>query len=117
MPIHIVDSATYRTPNYYEFTETAHLDRYIIRARVRRDFYQQQSFARAHVLADDMTWTHLIDEDPHDWHPGTAPPRDTKLRPEYELAAPAYRLLQRAEQILLPCGPTCQIPDTTNEMC
>lgn len=71
-----------------------------VRAMVRRDTYQRQSVAAAHVLADDMTWTHLATAWPDTWFNDTPPPSEDHVDPVLTLGPVAMNLLDRAAAIL-----------------
>lgn len=71
-----------------------------VRARVRRDFYQQQSAATVEVLADDMTWTHLATEPTATWFHDTASPGTIPVDVRAELGDITDLLIGRATAIL-----------------
>jgi hypothetical protein len=80
----------------YELARVHRVGRHTVRIRVRRDFYQAQSFAVAEVLNAALTWTPLAGEPPATWHPWT-PARSAAIAP---LAPIADTLLDRARAIL-----------------
>lgn len=53
----------------------------IIRLRIHRDPYQEQSYAVAEVLADDRTWSTVATLHPAGWHPAT------RTEPDYLIVA------------------------------
>lgn len=63
-------------------------------------FYEEQSYAAVHVLADDMTWTPLATSSPHNWFDDTPSPRDLRVNASTALRPTAQRLLDRAATIL-----------------
>ncbi|MEU6022605.1 hypothetical protein [Micromonospora sp. NPDC047134] len=69
---------------------------HLLRVRIHRDSYPQQSYARVEVLTPAMTWTDLADEPAAAWHSGT-PSRSTTATPLENIAE---RLFQRAAAIL-----------------
>lgn len=73
----------------------------IVRVRVVRDSYSQQSCAVAEVLADNLTWTHLADDAASNWWHNTPPP-SLAVHAETELGDIADRLVRRAAEILAP---------------
>lgn len=79
-----------------------------VRVRIRRDSWQQQSYALAEVLNTNLAWTELVSEPAESWHPGSPylashfgadhPARNGK--PEALLNEIADRLLTRAAAVL-----------------
>ncbi|MGW5646231.1 hypothetical protein ACWEV3_40200 [Saccharopolyspora sp. NPDC003752] len=100
--IRTLDDSPHIWKQSYEYVEIAKInDRYIVRATVRRDFYEQQSYAKAEVLATDaMTWTHLVNEPTDTWFAATASPHAKDLDPVAELARITDGLTMRAATIL-----------------
>ncbi len=80
----------------YELTRVHHADGHILRVRVRRDAYAQQSHAVAEVLTDAKTWTVLATSPQAAWYPGT-PYTSRTAQP---LVPIADGLLTRARAIL-----------------
>ncbi len=90
----------------YELTRVHHADGHILRVRVRRDAYPQQSSAVVEVLTSAKTWTVLTATPPAAWHAGT--PYDAATgAPLHPIAE---RLLVRARAILA-LHPASAIPE------
>lgn len=97
----VLDEAEGHYRQSYDYTRVVKIAERRVRVQVNRDFYAQQSYATAHVLADDMTWTVLATAAPSTWLNDTPPPgRDVHVDPAVTLGPIATRLLDRAAAIL-----------------
>lgn len=95
------DEAAEVTLNRYRYIRVVETGGRIVRARIERDFYHDQSLAVAEVLNDQMTWTCLVKDAPGNWWHATQTPR-----PHVDAAAVlgplADRILHRAAEVLAP---------------
>lgn len=100
----LVDSHFGADPHAYTLTRVYHLTHptgqvHPLRIEVHRDFYPQQSHARAQVLATGLTWT--TTSTPDQWHPHTPTPTTPTVAPTQPNTV-ADQLLARAQRILNP---------------
>lgn len=86
----------------YRLTEIHHLGGHIVRIDIRRDVYQQQSWAQAEVLSQAKTWTLLAIEPASTWHDQAPSPHQTGAADQGHRYCQrlAGQLLDRARQIL-----------------
>ena len=93
------DEAAGATAHRYHHTRVVEIAGRIVRARVERDFYLDQSLAVAEVLNDHTTWTSLAADAPNNWwHDTPAPGLD--IHAAGILGPLTERLLHRAAAIL-----------------
>jgi hypothetical protein len=96
-----LDESAGATENRYHYTRVVQIAGRTVRTRIQRDYYVRQSFAVVEVLANDMTWTHLADDAPGNWHATTPTPNPT-VHAATELSELADQLAHRAAEILAP---------------
>ncbi|MFI9811545.1 hypothetical protein [Saccharothrix variisporea] len=101
------DEASGTNAHGYHHTRVVEIAGQIVRARVERDFYLDQSLAVTEVLNNQMTWTSLAADAPGNWWHDTPTPRlDTHA---VTILGPlTERLLHRAAAILATT-PTTQV--------
>lgn len=73
---------------------------YKLRAEVRYDSYEKQSFAAVSVLNDELKWTHLASTPTGVWYAIVARHTDPTLDVVHELSWVAETLVERAVAIL-----------------
>jgi hypothetical protein len=93
------DEAAGANAHRYHHTRVVELAGRIVRARVERDHYLNQSLAVAEVLNDRMTWTCLASDAPGNWWHDTAAP-GLDIHADAILGPLTERLLCRAAEIL-----------------
>jgi hypothetical protein len=93
----IIDESFGNDGQAYQLTRVYQAEGRILRVRVHRDHYLQQSWATAQVLTPVLTWTDLAEAPASGWHPGTP----TRSATGAVLAAVADWLAARASTILI----------------
>lgn len=95
----LVDESSGTGSQDYTLTQIHKVRGHVVRIRIRRDSYQQQSWAVAEVLAAGLTWTELASAHPSTWFDLTPSPYAGKSQASalYHLAS---QLHARAALIL-----------------
>jgi hypothetical protein len=66
-----LDSAAHVDSQAYRYELIFALGRRVLRVRVKRDHYPQQSYATGEMLSDVGTWIRMLSEPVESWYPGT----------------------------------------------
>ncbi|MEV6602759.1 hypothetical protein [Kutzneria sp. NPDC051319] len=93
------------TTNGYRYDRVVETAGRIVRARVLRARYYNESLAVAEVLTEHLTWTRIADDDPVNWWHSTRTP-SPRVDPAAVLGPVADQLLRRAATILAPVSTT-----------
>lgn len=98
-----LDECADLTRHHYTYSRIVKIGTRTVRAHITRDNYQEQSTATAEVLADNMTWTHLLHEPTINWFADTVPPgyRREPIDVADQLGAIAELLIGRATAVIL----------------